>query len=55
MEQFQSKFSGRKKFFTISRQGVAVSNFGGNRRIARLFNQQIVAATPHSRAAAVSC
>jgi hypothetical protein len=55
MEQFPSKFSGRKKFFMIPMQGVAVSNFGGNRRIARLFNQQIVAATPHSGAAAVSC
>jgi hypothetical protein len=36
MEQFQSKFSGRKKFFTIPLQSVTVSNFGGNRRIARL-------------------
>jgi hypothetical protein len=36
MEQFPSKFSGRKKFFMIPVQGVATSNFGGNRRIARL-------------------
>jgi hypothetical protein len=36
MEQFQRKFSGRTKFFTNPMQSVAVSNFGGNRRIARL-------------------
>jgi len=36
MEQFQSKFSGRKKFFTNPMLGTAAPNFGGNRYIVQL-------------------
>jgi hypothetical protein len=36
MEQFQSKFSGRKKFFTKPMSDVTAPNFGGNRYIAQL-------------------
>jgi hypothetical protein len=36
MEQFQSKFSARKKFFTNPLLSAAMSNFGGNQRFVRL-------------------
>jgi hypothetical protein len=48
MEQFQSKFWVCKKFFTNPLLDAAAPKFGGNRYFCPTFNQQIVAAMPHS-------